>query len=192
MTLRLLYSFFLLLPLCKVEAQDGQSIEKIFNRIPVNSSFQNIIEYLNNSNCFYANNLDSTLREYNLIEHSYLLKKECIPLFVDSATLIVYKGIRGKRIRKTKYARPINITDLEMKFYSTNSKLIDSIYSRLWDSLKSNKTNFSLVEVGVDSSTARYIDEQKLNKKGIKHSQFSLIKGGIPSTYLSFGYRRDD
>ena len=79
-----------------------------------------------------------------------------------------------------------------MKFYSTNIKLIDSIYSKLWDSLKSTKTNVSIVEVGVDSSSARYIDEQKLNKNGFKHSQFSLIKGGIPPTYLSLGYRRDD
>ena len=192
MKIRLLYSFLLFLPFYNSVGQSKHSIEQILNSIPFNSPFQNIIAYLNSSNCFYVNNLDSTLSDNNLFGQSYYLKKMCMPEDVDSVSLLVYKGIRGKRIRKTKYSRPINITDLEMKFFTHSSQLTNTIYLRMWDSLKNSKTNIALLEVGVDSSSATYIEEQKFNRKGLKNSALSLIKSGTQPNYIRFRYRRDD
>jgi hypothetical protein len=123
---------------------------------------------------------------------SFSLKRECIPTNVDSVSLIIYKGIRGKRIRNSKYSKPIKITDIEMRFYFANSFLIDSIYSKMWDSLKVSKSNVNLLQVGVDSLFATYIEEQKINKNGIKNSELGLIKSGAVQNYLCFRYRRDD
>ena len=79
-----------------------------------------------------------------------------------------------------------------MKFFIHSSQLTDTIYMRMWDSLKNSKTNITLLEVGVDSSTTTYIEEQKRNKKGLKYSALSLIKSGTLPYYICFRYRRDE
>ena len=192
MKIGLLYSLLFISICTKTHAQSRFSIGKLFDNLPINSSFKNIVEYIGSSNCYYLKDSSSNSKLYAEIIQSFCLKKECFPSNVDSVILNIYKGIRSSKIRSSRYYKPIHVTSIQMKFYLNNSFLIDSIYSKMWDSIKVSKSKIGLLQLGIDSLTATYIIEQKINNNGIRNSEFEMTKNGTGQNYICLYYRRDN
>jgi hypothetical protein len=105
---------------------------------------------------------------------------------------MISKGLRASKIKNSKDYEPISVTRIQIKFYFSNEKYVNSVYSKMWDSLKTNKNHIGLLQVGIDSSTATFIEEQKINHKGLLNSEFKLTKSGIGENYICLSYRKDN
>jgi hypothetical protein len=164
----------------------------MYNNVPINSSFENIANSIRNSNYYYLLDSSSNSLLFSEIIQRFRLKEEYYPSNVDSAFVVISKGIRSSRKRRKNHYEPINVTRVQLKFYFNNIAFVDSLYSNYWATLKISKFHIGLLQVGIDSSNATYINEQKDNRNGLKNSELSITKSGIGEKYICISYQRDN